>query len=353
MQSASQKSKTFLSPKSPKREPTMSDSNANKSLSIGFDLGGTNLRASLYENVDSEQYTELASVTQEVGEPREPNDFSDRVTKCVSRLRKSVDADAVIPVGIGFAGMLRGHEGMVANSPYYGWRNVDFGQLLQSHLGEISPVRIYNDVNAIAYGEYAHGAGVGAEDVLAVFVGTGIGAGAVCAGKLLTGSNNTAAELGHTKVVSDANARLCACGHKGCIEAYVGGQSLQDRIRHELAQGINSEVLRLAGAAGRAHPGHLDAAASIGDDYALKLYSEIAPLMGLVLANAVTILNPKRLILGGGMFSRTPILREHSLTAFETAVNPPAREGLEIVEAKLGDEAGRVGSALLALRELS
>ena len=244
--------------------------------------------------------------------------------------------------------MLRGHQGAVANSPYYGWHDVEFGALLRARLGERYSVGVYNDVNAICYGEYACGAGAGAGDVLAVFVGTGIGAGVVSSGHLLTGANNTAAELGHTKVMVDADARICACGHRGCVEAYIGGSQLQARARQELAQGAHSEATRLAGCAERVNPGHLDAAAALGDDYALDLYAEVAPLLGLTIANAVTLLNPKRLILGGGMLSRTPVLREHILASFEVAVNPPAHENLEIVDTILGDRAGLVGSALLA-----
>jgi len=126
---------------------------------------------------------------------------------------------------------------------------------------------------------------------------------------------------------------------------------LQERARFELSQGAHSEAARLAGDAARVNPGHLDAAAALGDDYALTLYGEVAPLLGLAIANAVSLLNPKRLVLGGGMLSRTPVLREHVLTAFEMAVNPPAHEGLEIVDAVLGDDAGLAGAALLASRD--
>ena len=85
-----------------------------------------------------------------------------------------------------------------------------------------------------------------------------------------------------------------------------------------------------------------------GDDYALGLWAEIGPLLGVALANAITLFNPNKLILGGGVLSRTPVLREHVITALEVAMNPPAREFLVIDDAALGDDAGLVGSALLA-----
>lgn len=326
-----------------------------ENISVGFDLGGTNLRAAVFRGLDvsggagSSATEPVAALREEIGSQRSPAAIVDRVAAMVGRLLERAELGALsIPVGIGFAGMLRGHQGMVANSPNYGWYDVDLGTMLRKRLGGRFKVGIYNDVNAICYGEYACGAGAGAEDILAVFVGTGIGAGAICAGRLLEGSNNTAAELGHTKVIIDAGARMCACGLRGCVEAYIGGQQLQTRARQELAAGARSEATRLAGCATLVNPGHLDDAAAAGDDYALDLYAEVAPLLGLAIGNAVTLLNPRRLILGGGMLSRTPVLKEHVLAAFEVAVNPPAHENLEIVQAKLGDRAGLLGSALLA-----
>ena len=324
-------------------------------ISLGFDLGGTNLRAAVFRGLGAwpgqskASIEPVASLREEIGSDRSPEAIVGRVATMIPRLLEQAQLGALtIPIGIGFAGMLRGNAGMVANSPNYGWRNVALGDMLRARLGERYTVEVYNDVNAISYGEYAFGAGMGADNMLAVFVGTGIGAGAICSGRLLIGANNTAAELGHTKVIVDSSALECACGHKGCVEAYIGGQRLQERARAELGRGVSSEATRLAGCAQRVNPGHLDAAAALGDDYALNLYSEVAPLLGLVIANAVTILNPKRLVLGGGMLSRTPVLREHVLAAFEVAVTPPAHEGLEIENTQLGDRAGLLGSALLA-----
>jgi glucokinase len=325
-------------------------------LAIGIDLGGTNLRAALYRGLGFAAREKqgsvpepIATIRREVGEPRDPDSIVGKIVSAVQSLREEagVDGASRVPIGVGFAGMLRGKEGEVANSPYMRWRNVPFGRLLQASLG--ARVGIYNDVNAITFGEYTFGAGAGASDVLAVFVGTGIGGGAVSGGQLVDGFNNTALELGHTKVVFDESARPCACGLRGCVEAYAGGEQLMRRARLELSQGVRSQAVRLAGAAHQVNPGHLDAAAAEGDSYALELLSEVAPLLGVAIANAVTLLNPERLILGGGVLRRTPVLRELVIASFHVAVNPPAREGLEIVDSALDDDAGLLGSAALVL----
>lgn len=315
---------------------------------IGIDLGGTNLRAAVFAGLPNSAEPTLLH-REDVGTDRNPEAITKRISELIPEMLQRAELGGLcIPVGIGFAGMLTGLEGHVANSPNFGWRDVPLGAMLRKQLGERYKVGVYNDVNAITYGEYQLGAGVGASDILAIFVGTGIGSGAVCGGTLLQGFNNAASELGHTKVVIDEDALQCSCGLKGCVEAYVGGRALQERARRELVAWASSSAVELAGSIDNVHPGHLDEAAAAGDDYALELYSEISPMLGLAIANAVTLFNPERLVLGGGVFSRTPVLRDHVLAAFETAVNPPAREGLQITEAQLGDSGGLVGAALLA-----
>src|SRR5678815_868836 len=104
--------------------------------------------------------------------------------------------------------MLRGWTGVVVNSPNFGWREVDFRSLLRARVGERT--ELYNDLNAITFGEASYGGAKGVRDVFCVYVGTGVGSGIVADGKLYSGSNHVAGELGHIKVVPDG--RLCGCG---------------------------------------------------------------------------------------------------------------------------------------------
>jgi glucokinase len=332
---------------------------------IGIDLGGTNMRGALfrglggaaekaaYAPLDPEEQQALRPVAErreKVGSERSADKMVARMGALVAQLLEEAGVQGqTVPVGIGLAGMLRGTSGIVAQSPHLGWRNVSLGDMMRSRLGERHPVVVENDVNAITWGEFVLGAGRDVPDILAVYIGTGIGGGAVCDGRLLRGGTGCAVEIGHTKVVWDDSARLCACGLKGCVEAYAGGEFLQRRVRAELSGGARSAAIALAGSPDAVNPGHLDAAAAEGDEYALNLWQEIGPLVGVALANAVTLFNPNRLILGGGVLSRTPVLREHVIAALEVAINPPAQEDLGVENAALGDDAGLVGSALLAL----
>jgi glucokinase len=209
-------------------------------------------------------------------------------------------------------------------------------------------VRLANDVNAIAFGEFAFGAGRGARDILCIYAGTGIGGGVIAAGQLVIGAAHVAGELGHTKVVTGPAARECGCGSRGCIEAYAGGARLSARARAELGSGQKSRAVELAGSAAQVHAGHLDQAAREGDVYATRLWDEIAPLFGLVVANAVTLLNPARAIFGGGVLWGATELRRRMLIAYQELVNAEAGAACEIVEAALGDAAGVLGAAALA-----
>lgn len=328
---------------------------------VGVDLGGTNMRLGLYRGLAqararraageaAEMPVPVAFHREEVGEPRDPETVATRLAGNIERLLAEADIGPGqrVPVGVGIAAMLRGFAGDVANSPHLRWRNVPFGQLLCERLGAQRPATLYNDVNAITYGEFGLGAGIGATDLLAVFVGTGIGGGLVVNGRLVEGASNAAGEIGHFKVAFGEDAPLCACGSRGCVETFAGGVYLQRRIRAELADGARSLALELAGSADRVTPGHLDAAAAQGDAYALAIYEQIAPRLAGALASAICLLNPACLVLGGGMLMRTPVLRQRVIHAIPPMLTRAQLEPLTIVDSALGDDAGLVGSALLA-----
>jgi glucokinase len=304
---------------------------------VGIDLGGTNFRAAVFHGA-----RRTFEHREEVGDRRDPASIVRRIAAVVD------DASPrSAPVGIGIAAMLRGFDGVVAHSPHLRWRDTPFGDMLRAALPG-RRVLVVNDVNAVTYGEYAAGAGRGTRDIACVFVGTGIGGGVVAGGRLLTGFNNTGAELGHIKVVTGDAARRCNCGLRGCVEAYAGGSYLLARIRDELTDGLRSTAVDLAGGIDAVTPAHIDRAAAQGDPYATALWHEVAPLLGLALANVCTAFNPERLILGGGVLANAPTLRSLAVEACLPLINPPARTGLSIVDAELGDDAGITGAALLA-----
>lgn len=329
---------------------------------VGVDLGGSNLRVAVYRelgaaaaaccaNGQALAQEPAAVVRHPVGEDRRMETIVDRIVGMVNEVLGAVGVSrvAVVPVGVGVAAMLSDRRGTVANSPHLGWRNLAFGPALAKRLGPARPVGVYNDVNAVAYGEFGVGAGAGSRDMLCVYIGTGVGGGLVMNGQLIEGATNCAGEIGHVKVAWNEDAARCNCGGRGCVEAYVGGSYVQSRIRRELTNGARSLAIDLAGGdASAVNPGHVDAAAAEGDPWALALWTELAPLLAVAMGNAITLVNPDRVVLGGGMFGRTPTLRDQALLALSLVTPPALLDPVDIVMAALGDDAGLVGSALLA-----
>jgi glucokinase len=318
-----------------------------RGLRIGVDLGGTNLRIAAFRD----GATPLVVRREPVGDDRGPEAVIARLGAIIEDVRAEVAGPGdggPLPVGVGVAAMLSDRKGTVANAPNLRWFDVPFGPMLAARLGARARLGVYNDVNAIVWGEHQQGAAVGASDVLGVYVGTGIGGGLVAGDALVEGASNTAGEIGHTKVRWDERAAPCECGARGCLEAYAGGASVLRRIRNELASGAKTRAVEIAGGVDRVTPGDVDEAAAGGDEWALGLWTELAPLLGIALANSVVLFNPEVLVLGGGMLSRTPVLREQALAAMTVATTPAALAPLRVCEPVLGDDAGLVGAALLA-----
>ena len=315
---------------------------------IGIDLGGTTLRAAAFPR-DGEAATALELHKERVGDARDPATLVERIAVLVERQARRAIGQTPVPVGVGIAAMLRDRRGDVANAPHLAWRDVPFGAMLAARLGPRFELGVYNDVNAITWGEAVAGAARKCNEVLAVYVGTGIGGGVITNGALVEGASNTAGEIGHTKVRWDADAAPCNCGSRGCVEAYVGGSYVKRRIAAELpTKGKKSRALELAGSADAATAAHVDEAARDGDAWALDLWTELATLLGVALGNAVAVLNPERLVLGGGLLAHAPTLQGMAENIVLLTAPIASTERLAIVSAELGDDAGLVGAAALA-----
>jgi glucokinase len=305
-------------------------------LAVGVDLGATNARAALVD-VDS------GKILVETKRPWTDH-APETVASLVGAVVREVDPkNERCGVGIGFAGMLRGWSGVVVIAPNFGWREVDFRRMLRAEVG--ARCELYNDLNAIAFGEASYGGARGVSDVVCVYVGTGVGGGLVVNGKLYAGATHLGGEIGHTKVIP--GGRLCGCGMRGCLEAYTSGRNIQKRAQEELRGGERSLATEIAGGIENVHAGNLDEAARRGDVYAGRLWEEVSTLLGMALANTVTLMNPSRLVMGGGVWQGAPELRRRTVARLFELVNQPSREGFEVVDTALGDAAGMLGAAAL------
>ena len=309
-------------------------------FAIGIDLGGTNGRAAVVD-----QRGRLRGVSKRRLTDRAP----ERVAAVLAEVSREALAAAKIPesdvsaVGVGAAGQIHSGTGVVQMGPNLGWRNVPFAAMLSKLLPW--EVVLMNDLSAAAWGERCVGAGEGLPDVLLVFVGSGVGSGIIAKGRLYEGASGVAGELGHTKAVP--GGRLCGCGERGCLEAYCGGHNLSAQVTEAVAAG---RATRLDAAGGRAvGAAEIEKAALDGDPLAKELWDQCREFLETAIANFATLLNPSRVILGGGVLLGSPELKQAVGRGALKLVSASAREGLQIVDARLGDDAGVIGAGLRAL----
>ena len=314
---------------------------------VGVDLGGTNVRVLARGPMDME-----AELRGPHGGGEDAAAVAKLIRKMVHHLLPKSRLKQPPAVSAAVAAMLDPTGKMVLNAPNLGWRDVPFGILLEKELQV--PVVLYNDLKAATYGELVEGAGKGAQDVLCVMVGSGVGSGFVLGGELQLGGGNASGELGHLKVVTD-NGRPCGCGQSGCIEAYAGGHNMAQAAEQAAATGRSAflQQRRVGPPERPLTPGDLEAGWMDGDETCRSLLEEAAGHLGLGLANAVTLLNPELLLLGGGVLTNCRAFRERTLSAFRKLCHPVALSRLAVGSTDLGDRAGLVGAVELARRRVT
>jgi glucokinase len=300
-------------------------------LAVGVDLGGTNARAAL---VDGSGHI-LAQVKRKLPD-RAPAAVADILAEAIVEAQGE---RGTLPVGVGVAGQILAESGVVSLGPNLGWRDVPFAAMLLERVGRA--VFVLNDLQVAALGELGAGAAMGQQHAALVFVGSGVGSGLILGGKLYTGSMGVAGEFGHTRAVP--RGRRCGCGELGCLEAYVGGRNLIERVKEALAAGTPSRLQPGATAT------DVEREAMAGDPLAVELFEEMVALLAVAIGNLATTLNPSMIVLGGGVFLNGPELRRRVAQGVMGQAARVSRVGLRIVDAQLGDDAGVVGAGLHAL----
>jgi glucokinase len=242
--------------------------------------------------------------------------------------------------------------GVVHHAPNLGWKKVALGPKLEALLKV--PVFVENDVNVGVIGEYALGAGRGAQELVGIFVGTGIGAGIVTGGRLYLGARGAAGEIGHTIV--EINGPRCGCGNRGCAEALASRTAMERDVRAAIRRGEKSIVLKLMKERGRERmtSSIIQRALKERDPVMQKVMAHAQFCLGILVANVVNMLDPEYVIIGGGIAGRlgkdyvTPIRK----TAYEYFLRRHDARRVKIVPGVLGDDAGPLGAVVLARERL-
>lgn len=297
-------------------------------LTIGIDLGGTQLRVALVDAAG----TVVRRAATRTDVPGGPLSVVKQMVALVTEVTTGCGAP-IRAAGICSPGPLDSDVGRIIEIPSMpGF--TDF-PLLDAMASELSlPVSLENDGLSAAYGEWKHGAGVGLRHLVYVTVSTGIGGGVIADGKLLRGRRGMASHVGHLMV--DPNGPRCDCGGTGCIEAAACGTAFT----------------RLARSAGFADGAAATAAARLGDRTAMAMLQREAELLGYAFSSLFHLYSPERLIIGGGMSAALDLMHPTIVAQINRHAMPAFRD-IDVVRAALGDNAGLVGAAALARETFS
>ena len=301
---------------------------------IGIDFGGTSIKTAVAQGGEIVQRGAVIDTTRHAG----PDSLIDSMFEVIADLRKS--HPEVEGVGIGLPGFVDGESGIVhhlSNVP--GWHSVPMLKILEGRTGLRGAIE--NDANAMAFGEYRHGAAKGSRHVVCITLGTGVGCGLILDGRVFRGARYAAGEIGHSSV--DLHGPRGVYGTPGDLEVYVGNKQIGERAS------------RLYTAAGNARtpeqctPADLAKLAIAGDHTALALWDQLGTELGAALVNAIWLLNPDAIVIGGGVAKAGALIFDPVVRTIRERVSPLFHEQLKVVPAELGNDAGIIGAAELAL----
>ena len=321
-----------------------------KEIIVGVDMGGTSLRAL----VVNEQNRILAVEKTPTKRDQDPENLIEDIAAEVEDAVESAGLrrNELCAVSVGAPGAVDSASGLVHAAPNLGWKDVRLGPKLSALLGV--PVLVENDVNVGVVGEHVLGAGRGVQELVGIFVGTGIGGGIISRGELYEGCRGAAGEIGH--MVLEVDGPRCGCGKRGCAEALASRTAMEREVRAAIKEGAKSCVLDIM------KERHKERMTSSIIVRALKNKDRVMRgvlrrteyYLGILVASVVNLMDPECVVIGGGVAERlqedfvAPIRK----TAREYYLSQRDAARIKIVPAQLGDNAGALGAVVLARKRL-
>ncbi len=299
-----------------------------KIFSIGIDLGGTNLRTGLFDRhcriIDKSVLNTAALKTK----ARLIRAVVDSVNALLAahRLKKAELAG----IGLGLPGPVDADKGIVHFFPNIpGWKEVNLKHILQRRLRV--PVFLDNDANLMCLAEYTLGAARASRNAVCLTLGTGVGGGIIIEGRLYRGSGYAAGEIGHIPL--NEQGPRCNCGGNACLESYVGNRRIMKQALKSFGRQVPLE--------------ELSSLARKGNAKARRIWAEMGGHLGVALAGVVNLLNPGIVVIGGGVANAGTVLFDAIRKTIAQRAMPVQVKGLRVVKAKLGNDAGLIGAAIL------
>ena len=310
---------------------------------VGVDLGGTNISA----GVINDNLEIIGRGKLKTNCPRAAELILEDVAKTVEMavIDAGIKMDEVASVGIGTPGSVNKTTGYIEYANNLGFDKVPAKNILESRLGKI--VYLDNDANCAALGEAIAGVGQGVSSFVAITLGTGVGSGIVLDGKIVTGVNDAAGEMGHMVIAADGE--LCTCGRRGCFERYASATALIQQTKDAMRHDMDSKMWDLVcGDISRVSGRTSFEAMRAGDATAKKVVDKYIYYLGVGITNIVNALQPEIICIGGGIGHE----KENLLAPLRKYVDRErysihADRQTQILSAKLGNDAGLIGAALL------
>lgn len=310
---------------------------------ISIDMGGTKVLGCVVNSKDG--------IIARVKKPTDPTatrkKYVYQLAEAVYELieETQVSKKKIKAVCLGVPGTVNPLTGIIGLAPNLGLKNFNIKKMLEAEIP--FPVLIENDVNLGALGIKTFGVGKKSKNMLAVFVGTGIGGGLIIDEKMYRGSNYVAGEIGHMLV--EKNGPKCGCGRKGCFEAIASRTAIVNKIVKDIKSGKRSKLSKLVKSGERIRSKSLSNAVKSGDKVVRRRINEGCEVIGDTLASIANFLNLDMIVLGGGMiealdFYMLPLIKK----SFSAHVLSDSAKGLKIVASKLADDAAVYGGIALA-----
>ncbi|MGH9396287.1 MAG: ROK family protein [Terriglobia bacterium] len=321
-----------------------------KEIIVGIDLGGTSIKALA---VDGKNKI-LATGKKKTQAGQKPKVLIKEIAELVESTAKDAGCKlkSVVAVSIGAPGAIDVRRGVVTEAPNLGWKNVPLASELRLQLG--TAIVVDNDVNVGVMGEHALGAGERVDDLVGIFVGTGIGGGIISGGKLFEGANGWAGEVGHT--VIEVDGPVCSCGRRGCAEALASRTAMERDVLNAIKSGAKSVVPEILKARKRDRitSSIIQAALAKNDPVMKEVIKRAQYYLGILVGNVVNVLDPERVVIGGGVAGRLgeTFVGPIRSTAYEYFLHADAAKRTKVVAGRLGDNAGALGAVVLARKRL-
>ena len=313
-----------------------------KDYSIGIDLGGTKILIALIKRETGEVLNHIKKKTKK---DKGPQNIIKKMIEGIEDLleQSNINFSFISSIGIGAAGQIDRENGTIIAAPNLDCYDLNIKKILYEKFK--IPVFVGNDVEIATIGEQKFGAGKDYEDFVCVFVGTGVGSAIVKNGKIITGATGTAGEIGH--IIVDLNGRQCACGAHGCLEAYASRSAIERRIEGALKKGRKSCILDYLEPGKSITSSMIHKSIEREDELVIQCVTEASEYLSGGLASIINFINPKLIILGGGLIEAVDYFYQKTIKKARAKSLPVPAQKIEFKKALLGDYSGVIGAAFL------